>query len=149
MSSKTPDKVPDLLAYFRLLSKAEKALRSAVWLGCNKLFRENAAADKSLLESRRSIFMGNAYAVSFKLEAPLTLVLKIRGRFVSVLMKGGAVLVLAVNFGISARLLWLFTCLSSCFKTPKGSQGGRKRVRSPVSVALKPNKVFDQFVHHI
>ena len=35
-------------------------------------------------------------------EARLTLVLKMCGRFVSVLMKGGAVLVLAVNFGISA-----------------------------------------------
>ena len=31
LSRKTPDKVPDLLAYFLLLSKAEKELHTADW----------------------------------------------------------------------------------------------------------------------
>ena len=69
------------------------------------------------------------------------------------LMKGGAVLVLAVNIGTSARML---VCsgtshgLISCFKVPKRSKGGSvskgesQRDRPPVSVDLKPNKVFDQ-----
>ena len=49
LSGKTPDKVPNLLAYFLLLSKAEKDLRSADWLGYGKLFREKAVSDKSLV----------------------------------------------------------------------------------------------------
>ena len=66
------------------------------------------------------------------------------------------------SFGFSCKFQHICSYCSStshgltfCFKAPKGSQGvsasqgGSKRVRSPVSVDLKPNKVFDQFVHHI
>ena len=48
---KAPSKVPDLVAYFLLISKAIKDNPDCGWLAYDKIFREKAANDTSLVWS--------------------------------------------------------------------------------------------------
>ena len=48
LAKKAPGGLPDLIAYFLLLSKAVRDFPSVNWLAYDKLFREKATLDKSL-----------------------------------------------------------------------------------------------------
>ena len=80
---------------------------------------------------------------------------KICGRFVPVLLKRGAVLVSAINFGISARIALALHMPEFLLQSPKRESrwicvsGQRQEGSFSCFCDLKPYKVFDQFVHCI
>ena len=108
LAKKVPQMPPDVIAYFLLLAKTVKENPSANWFSYDKLFREKAALEKSLVWGAADPSLWVTHMLSRSIEFPLTQA-PTEKSVVSLIRSD--VILATVNFYMPVRIAKAFTIL--------------------------------------